>query len=198
MADGFASAVDELLGMYAPQVTQAQLNLLDSHDTARLLTLARGDESALRLSWLFMMCYPGAPCIYYGDEIGVVGGKDPDCRRAFPWEERQWNLDLRNYVKGCIALRKAHPALRRGDFKRLFAQGEIYAFARQLGEEKLVVLLNAGQTPWAFDVPLEGWLPDGTVLDAVWGEGTATVGDGRLAGLSVPARGGVMLKVRGA
>jgi neopullulanase len=198
MADGFGQAIDELLGLYVPQVTQAQLNLLDSHDTARLLTLARGDESALRLSWLFMMCYPGAPCIYYGDEIGMVGGKDPDCRRAFLWDERQWNHELRAYAKGCIALRKAHPALRRGDYRRLYAQDVTYAFARQLGEEKLVGVLNAGRASWPLDVPLDGWLPDGTVLDAVWGEGTATVSDGRLAGLPVPARDGVVLKVRGA
>jgi cyclomaltodextrinase len=196
MAEGFARAIDELLSLYAPQVTQAQLNLLDSHDTARLLTLAQGDESALRLAWLFMMCYPGAPCIYYGDEIGMTGGKDPDCRRAFPWDERKWNLGLRDYLRSCIALRKAHPALRRGGFQSLYGVGEIYAFARELGEETLIGVLNVGQLPWALDVPLNGLLPDGTVLDAVWGEGIASVAHGRLVGPTVPARSGVVLEVR--
>jgi neopullulanase len=195
-ADGFAWAIDDLLGLYPSQVTQAQLNLLDSHDTARLLTLAGNDESALRLAWLFMMSYPGAPCIYYGDEIGMVGGKDPDCRRAFPWDERQWNRHLRDYVKGCIALRKAHPALRRGDFRRLYAQGQVYAFARQLGEQSLIGVLNVSQMPWTLDVPLNGLLPEGAALHAVWGEGTATVANGRLVGLSVPARSGVVLEAR--
>jgi cyclomaltodextrinase len=99
-------------------------------------------------------------------------------------------------VKRCIALRKAHPALRRGDFKRLHAQGDIYAFARQLGQDTLIGVLNVGQTPWTLDVPLNGLLPDGAALDAVWGEGTATAHDGRLAGVAVPARGGVVLEVR--
>jgi len=196
MAEGFARAIDELLAMYAPQVTQAQLNLLDSHDTARLLTLAQGDESALRLAWLFMMCYPGAPCVYYGDEIGMAGGKDPDCRRAFPWDERKWNLGLRDYLRRCIALRKAHPALRRGEFRPLYAQGEVYAFARQLDKETLIAVLNVGQTPWTLDVPLNGLLSDGAVLEAVWGEGMASVAHGQLVGPAVPARGGVVLEVR--
>jgi len=195
-ADGFAWAIDNLLEMYTPQVTQVQLNLLDSHDTARLLTLARGDESALRLAWLFMMCYPGAPCIYYGDEIGMVGGKDPDCRRSFPWDERQWNHGLRDYLRRCIALRKAHPALRRGDFRRLYAQGNVYAFARQLGQETLIGVLNVGREPWALDVPLNGLLPDRMMLEGVWGEGTATAAAGRLAGLAVPARSGLVLEAR--
>ncbi len=87
-ASGFAAAVDSLLALYPAQVTQAQMNLLDSHDTARFLSLARGDESALRLAVLFSMCYPGAPCIYYGDEVGMEGNRDPDCRRAFRWDQR--------------------------------------------------------------------------------------------------------------
>ena len=64
----FTAAIDHLLAMYDPAVTQAQLNLLDSHDTPRFITCARGDESALRLATLFMFTYPGAPSIYYGDE----------------------------------------------------------------------------------------------------------------------------------
>ena len=77
----FADAIDDLLGLYDPAITQVQLNLLDSHDTPRFITCARGDESALRLATLFMFTYPGAPCIYYGDEIGLDGRHDPDCRR---------------------------------------------------------------------------------------------------------------------
>ena len=60
------------------------LNLLDSHDMARFLTLARGDETALKLATLFQMTYPGAPSIYYGDEIGLSGAHDPVQPRRFP------------------------------------------------------------------------------------------------------------------
>ena len=192
-AEGFAAAIHHLLGLYSPQVTQVQMNLLDSHDTARFLTLARGDESALRLATLFMMCYPGAPCIYYGDEIGLEGVRDPDCRRSFPWDERRWNKGLRRYVQRCIALRKAHPALRRGEFQTLLAQGDVYALGRQLAGETVICVLNGGTQPWNLNVPLRGYLPEGAVLQGAWDEGTATVRNGALTGLSVPSRTGLVL-----
>jgi neopullulanase len=194
-AEGFRSAIDDLLALYAPQVTQVQLNLLGSHDTARFLSLACRDESALRMAMLFMMCYPGAPCIYYGDEVGMLGGKDPDCRRAFPWDERRWNRGLLDYVTRCITLRKAHPALRRGEFKSLFAQGKVYAFGRRLAGESLVGVFNTGAEPWELDVPVGGDLEHGTTLRGAWDEGTAVVQQGRLRGLTVPARTGVVLEV---
>ena len=81
----FADAIDHLLTLYDWKVTLVQLNLLSSHDMPRFLTLVQGDKAALQLATLFQMTFPGAPCIYYGDEIGMAGGHDPDCRRAFPW-----------------------------------------------------------------------------------------------------------------
>jgi cyclomaltodextrinase len=202
-AQAFATAVDDLLTMYPQQVTQVQLNLLDSHDTARFLSLARGDESAVRLAMLFMMCFPGAPCIYYGDEVGMEGGKDPDSRRSFVWDRGRWNLGLLGYAKRCVALRKAHASLRRGEYRRLLAQGDIYAFGRrlhrrepgseELGEDTVIAVLNAGSQPWDLDVPVEGYLRDGAVLQGVWGEGAASVRDGRLTALVVPARTGLVL-----
>jgi neopullulanase len=192
-APGFAAAIDELLALYPWQVTLAQMNLLDSHDTARFLTLARGDESALRLALLFMMCYPGAPCIYYGDETGLEGGRDPDNRRAFQWDERRWNLPLLTYVKSCISLRKTHPALRRGEYRRLFAQGAIYAMGRRLAGETLVCVFNTSQGTWAVNVPVEGFLEDGTLLEGAWGEGRAVVQDGCITGINLPARSGLVL-----
>jgi len=75
--------------------------------------------AALLLAWLFLFTYPGAPCIYYGDEIGLDGGADPECRKSFPWDETRWDHDLRDYLKKLIVLRKENPALRRGSLLRL-------------------------------------------------------------------------------
>ena len=203
----FAREIEELLRLYHPEVTAVQLNLLDSHDTPRFLSLAKGDEPALRLATLFQMTYPGAPSIYYGDEIGFgvaapPGARprydpatDPDTRRAFPWDERQWNHDLLAYFKRCIALRKAHPALRRGDFTPLAATGSIYVFRRHLPAETLVVALNAGDQPVSINVPAGEDLPEGTLLRAVWNGGPARVERGRITGGQIPAREGVVWEV---
>lgn len=145
-APAFAREVESLLGRYPHEATLAQLNLLDSHDTARFLTIARGDVTALKLAVLFLMIYPGAPCIYYGDEIGLEGKRDPDSRRAFPWDKPEtWNVELFNWFKQCIALRKAHPALRRGAYRSLYAAGQVYACARYDKEDVFVVAFNAGR-----------------------------------------------------
>jgi len=196
-AEAFASAIDGLLAMYPPQVTQAQLNLLGSHDTARFLTLAGGDESALRLATLFMMCYPGAPCLYYGDEVGMEGARDPDSRRAFPWDEGRWNKGLLEYTRRCIALRQEHPALRRGEFRTLFAHGEVYVFGRRLDDDVLIGVLNTGTQPWRLDVPASGYLAEGTALQGVWGEGMARIENGHLSGPTVAGRSGLVLQVGG-
>jgi cyclomaltodextrinase / maltogenic alpha-amylase / neopullulanase len=193
-ARGFGAAVDSLLALYPQQVTQVQMNLLDSHDTARFLSLARGDESALRLAVLFTMCYPGAPCVYYGDEVGMEGNRDPDCRRAFRWDQKQWNVSLLDHYRRCIALRQAHPALRRGGYRPLYAQDQIYAFGRHLGSDALVVVLNASSAPWEVSVPVADVVGEGTAVRAAWGQGTTRVVGGRISGLVVPARSGLVVE----
>jgi glycosidase len=192
-AQAFARHIEELLGLYPWEVTLVQLNLLDSHDTARFLTLAGGDVSALKLAVLFQMTYPGAPCIYYGDEIGLEGGRDPDCRRAMPWDETQWNTDLLAYYRQLIALRKAYPALRRGEYACLHAHKDVYAFLRRLEDEVLVIVLNNGEKPYPLDVPLGDRLPDGVVLHDLLSGGEARVASRRLRGLSLSPRTGTIL-----
>jgi cyclomaltodextrinase len=188
----FADVIDRLLQLYDPEITEVLLNLLDSHDTARFLSIARGDGSALRLATLFQMTYPGAPCIYYGDEIGMRGRKDPDSRRAFPWDESQWDTELRGFFKRCIALRHAHPALRRGDYTRLHADDGVYAFGRRLDDETLVVVLNSGLSDTIVNLDVAGYLDDGVTLAEVWGDGTGQVAGGKLA-TQVAGRTGVVL-----
>jgi cyclomaltodextrinase len=139
----FAREVEVLLTRYRPEVTAAQLNLLGSHDTPRALTIAGGDESALRLALLLLFSFPGAPCLYYGDELGLAGGHDPGCRQGMPWNAPEgWNTALQDFVRRLAQLRLAHPALRRGSFRTLYADAELYVFARELKDERLVGALN--------------------------------------------------------
>jgi len=190
----FAAEITRHLNLYARPITEVQLNLLGSHDTPRFKTLARGDLSAYRLALLFLMTYPGAPCIYYGDEIGLEGGHDPGCRGAFPWDEAQWDRGVRDYVRRCIALRKAHPALRWGDFTWLFVGHGVLAYGRRLGDETLLVVLNNSRRPVTLSVPVTGYLDDGTLLRDVWGDRSLMVAQGRVEGVRVPAREGRVFK----
>ncbi len=191
-ADGFRRAIDKVLGLYPRPVTEVQLNLLGSHDTPRFKTLARGDDSAYRLSTLFQMTYAGAPCIYYGDEIGVEGNHDPDCRRGFLWEKSRWNTELREFVRRCIALRKAHPALRRGDLEWLVTRDGVVAYLRRLGAEVVLIALNSSGTPATVDLPVEGYLADGSQVREVWTGANADVQGGQLQAVQIPARSGVV------
>ena len=194
------TGIQELLELYHPEVTAAQLNLLDSHDTARFVNLARGDESALRLATLFQMSYPGAPSIYYGDEIALQGLKDPDCRRAMPWHEPQhWDTGTYAFFKRVIALRHAHPALRRGTLTHLYANGPVYVFSRQMTrlgqpDDHVVIAFNVGQTTRLATVDLTGRLPDHAVLRDVWSNEVYTVDNGMLT-LRLPPRNALVLEV---
>jgi cyclomaltodextrinase len=193
-AEGFASEIKRLLDLYPRPVTEVQFNLLGSHDTPRFKTLARDDPAAYRLATLFQMTYPGAPSIYYGDEIGLEGKHDPGCRGAFPWDEGRWEQDLRDYVRKCIALRKAFPALRRGDLAWLFAGHGAVAYGRRLGDEALLIAINNNRHPVTMEVPANGYLEDGTQLRDVWSRQMATLAQGRIEGVRVPAQSGVVLE----
>jgi len=198
-APTFAERIDDQLRLYDWEVTQAQLNLLDSHDTPRFLTLVGGDTARLQLATLFQMTFVGAPCIYYGDEIGLEGGPDPDCRRAMPWDERLWDHGLLDYVKRCTALRRTYPALQRGDYTRLYAAHGICAFGRRLGEETLVVVLNNSSATIALKIPVADYLANDTVLQDVWNgdNDVARVVRGHLCGPNLPPRsGGVFVNPR--
>ena len=155
----FGRRLERVMTTYEPAITGLQLNLLDSHDTPRFLSMAGGDRSALELATLIQMTLPGAPCIYYGDEIGLEGREDPDCRRAYPWDAARQDRELRSFVGGLIALRRAEPALRRGAFRLLTAEGSAAgsaassAAAYALDSEaspagrSIAVVINAADVP---------------------------------------------------
>lgn len=156
-APAFAAELERLHNqLYHWEIVQAQLIMLGSHDTPRLLTIAQGDKTAVRLLWLCQMTIPGAPNIYYGDEIGLTGRNDPYCRGAFPWEdEAQWDGDLRADVRRYIHLRHQLPALRRGDFHILQAAKGVVAYQRRYGEKTAVIAFNAATVPGSFMAPAE-------------------------------------------
>ncbi len=193
-APEFADQIDYILGLYDPEITQAQLNLLDSHDTPRFLTSAKGDVSSLKLAMLFMFTFPGAPCLYYGDEIGLEGRADPDCRRSFPWDSLKWNIDLHNYTKKCIALRQTSPALRRGSYHRLYANHGVYAFGRMLNEEKIIMAYNTLEQDCTIDIDVTPLALSDGAMPAIFGIAETKIQAGRLIGIKLAPRSAVVLK----
>jgi alpha-glucosidase len=132
----------------------AQLNLLDSHDTTRFLTAVGGDAARMALAVTLLFTYPGVPSIYYGDEIGLLGGRDPDCRRCFDWDRERWNAALHAHYRRLIAWRKARPELRHGAYQTLAVGDEALVFARYTEASVTVVAVNRGAQAAALPVRL--------------------------------------------
>ena len=164
----FVKEMEGFLTQYDRENIYAMYLAMGSHDTRRLITKMGGDLNKVRLAFLLQFANPGAPAVYYGDEIGLPGEKDPDNRRAFPWNETEWNHELRTYVQKLITGRKRHAALRRGDLGRvhLSESNGWYAFSRILGDDKAVVVINPGDESRVVDLPLTKLnLPDGALLE---------------------------------
>lgn len=129
-------------------------NLLGSHDKPRFLTLCHGNIKKMKLAVVFLMTYTGTPVIYYGDEVGMRGGKDPDCRRCMIWEEDRQNQHLLDLYKRMVKLRRENIVLRRGNFHSLYGVGGIYCFLRDLNGEKIIVALNNSSKNKKVEVPI--------------------------------------------
>ena len=198
----FAARLERALTIYDPNVTAVQLNLLDSHDTPRFLTMAGGDTRSLELATLIQMTLPGAPSIYYGDEIGLQGELDPFSRGSFPWDHpERWDHGLLATFTVAAALRHAHRVLRHGVTRIVATVASTIAYLRFDGHDVALVVVNAGDQPCELSVELPQ-LEGRTFVGAAWrgptGGGSAPmpgavrVVDGRLE-LLVPPRDGAVL-----
>lgn len=150
-----------------------QLNLLGSHDTPRIMTECHEEINRIQLAITFLLTYIGTPMIYYGDEIGLIGENDPDCRRCMPWgHESDWNLSIKKYYKKMIQARKEHKALRRGSFLPIFIFNGIYAFQRKYDNDIVLVVLNPRKTYHDIRIRYQGTdLPDNIIwCDLITGE----------------------------
>ena len=182
-AQDFANEVDRILNLYPMEITFSQFNLLDSHDMPRYLTCVNGDKASLKLAWLFLFTMPGAPCVYYGDEIGMDGGHDPDCRKAFPWDDSKWDHELREYLKACISLRKDQSSLRHGDYQRVHVEDHLMVFKRSLNEHEVMVAINVSNA----DKQLQ--LPFNTKGEMIFGTGRKSKN-----GYTIPPRSGIVFQ----
>jgi glycosidase len=204
----FASVMEGVREDYPPPAWNVLDNLVDSHDTTRILwTLTPGADNReakeaqaalaegkakLRLLAALQLTWPGMAGIYYGDEVGLTGHDDPDDRRTYPWGAE--DAGLRDWYRTLANLRRDHEALRTGDLRFLLTDddGGTLAFGRRTDGEAAVVALNTTDAATTVRVPVDGWLPDDAVLtDAISGE-SATVTNGAVS-LDLEGRGAAVL-----
>lgn len=122
------------------QVNFMMMNLLDSHDTHRFFTETGCDRNRLIAAVALEMMYPGAPCLYYGTEIGMEGGYDPDSRRGFCWEESTWDKTIWKQVQRLTKLRQKKAAQYGG--LALEEERGMLRVSRTLKGQQLVLYIN--------------------------------------------------------
>ena len=164
-------------------VALQQFNLLGSHDTRRIRTELGGNDTLVRLAAMAQFAFPGIPCIYYGDEIGLVNEEGFESRNCMPWDREHWDLDLLAFYRQLVALRKTNPALSHGSFRILHWSEDLLIFQRQLGTQ--YVLLSANRSEWihlaqTIDLP-KGTVGQDLVFHGSFSQGRLTIDQDRLS-----------------
>ena len=132
----FAARLASSLDRLDSGAMHGMCNLLGSHDTPRLWTVAGGDTEVVRTALTLLFAFPGIPCVYYGDEAALNGGAEPDSRCAMDWNLARWSTDLRSFIRNLAALRRATPALRSGSWETLSVDDDrgLCMFRRRAGD----------------------------------------------------------------
>ena len=203
------SNIELMRELYPPQALYALMNVLSSHDVARTLHVLghHGDatdaakiaeaKQRLRLAVFFQMTFPGAPAIYYGDEVGVTGGDDPYNRATYPWADLGGQPDntLLADFKRLVKLRRDHPVLRHGSIDApLHLDDHLIVLARRLGDNWAITATNNAASAKTVTLKLPAQAKVRGFVDALTGERVDAAG-GTLT-LTVPALFGVALLSR--
>ena len=207
------NTLERLRERYPKEAFYAMMNLVASHDTTRILSYLDGidddktqkdtdsafptyektSDRAKNLQYVvafIQMTYPGAPTIYYGDEIGMVGADDPDDRRGMTWG--QGNKEIVEWYATMAKIRSEYTALRTGDIKMLSVNDNVLAYTRSDKDASLLVMSNNSEKDIKADIDFKGnGLADGTYKDLVNGT-EYEVKDG-VANVTVPAYRGCVL-----
>ena len=141
----FDYRINHMLALYREEENHILYNLLDSHDTERFLYYCQGNKDKFKLAAAYQMLFIGAPAIFYGDEVGITGGNDPDCRRCMLWDKTA-DQDIKDWYRNLIQMRKQYPALRKGAYFTVFSDSadNILEFTRELENERIYIIIHKG------------------------------------------------------
>ncbi|MFX3624921.1 MAG: alpha-glycosidase [Ectobacillus sp.] len=157
-AQEFAYKTTDALLMYPENATEVAFNLLGSHDTPRILTVCQENKEKVKQLFTFLLSSPGAPCIYYGDEIGMAGEMDPGCRKCMIWAEEGQDRELFSFLQQLIRLRKDLPAFgNRGSIHFIAADNDTNCvmYTKTYKNETLLFAFNNSDEEIAVDVPFD-------------------------------------------
>ncbi|MEA4933889.1 MAG: alpha-amylase family glycosyl hydrolase, partial [Lawsonibacter sp.] len=207
----FVEAMETIRENYPPFAFYSAMNSLGTHDTPRILTLLgagseykeqskdwrarfrlspkqrRRGKNLLRAAALLLFCFPGSPTVYYGDEAGMEGFEDPFNRQTYPWGQE--DRELLDWFRALGALRREHPALRRGNIRYVAGRGPLLAFTRTHSEETVLCVCNAGERPETLNLSCL-W-----ELDSLLGRAHVDQGTDGIS-LVVPPQSGAAFQVR--
>lgn len=189
-ANQFKNTMQTVLNMYPQQVNEVSFNLLGSHDTPRILTIASGNKEKVKQVFAFQLSFPGSPCIYYGDEIGMAGENDPGCRACMIWDEKKQDQEMLNHVKKLIALRRSLPLMRNeGSFRILNTNPEDQSliYTRESNGQKLICLMSNKDSESKVNLPAELGLAGKKAKD-IWTDDEITFEEDE-AKITLPAYG---------
>jgi neopullulanase len=145
--DVFTQKLFAKLGKFSDLHNRMQFNLMDSHDTVRALTQAGGEKLALKNGFLFMYMMKGAPCVYYGTEVGMEGNGDPGSRGAMVWDAARQDTDLLAFFQKLIALRKKYNTLIQNADISFTQKKGLCRWRLGKGDDALEIIYNAGEKP---------------------------------------------------
>ena len=147
----FEHSINRCFTTYMQQANDVLFNLLDSHDTNRLMDKVKGDLDEFYQQLVILFTMPGSPCIFYGTEVGMEGAHDPDCRRCMPWEEIEAGVydDRISEMKKLISLRKTHATFksRNFHFPNDVNDKRTIEYMKLWDDEVIKVVLNCGKNP---------------------------------------------------
>ncbi len=172
-----------------------QFNVLDSHDTSRIRTALDGDDAFIRLAVMVQFTFPGVPCVYYGDEIGLADENGFAQRNCFPWEEDKWDKNLLAFYQRLISLRKQSEVLAEGSFQVLYWEDDLLVYQRLLGQKRIIVTSSRIDQPNGFILKSDLFNTNGIErLQSLFGDESLVLHPGEIKIPALPRGGAIWLK----
>lgn len=136
----FVKRYMNLLENYPKDIFYSNMNMLGNHDTERILTLLNNNIKLLNIAIVLQMTLPGVPLIYYGDEAGLTGFKDPENRKSYPWGRE--NQNILSIYKALSNLRAKENILKFGDIKFRECKNNVLCFDRYIKDELIITIIS--------------------------------------------------------